>query len=284
MKLRHTRIVAIVVTVGIAASACSTSSGTQQIESTPSGEQSSAPTTSIVRTQLPTTTTLPARAAAVPAVATGDQLAGTFGSLVGALAADPSLAQLLAGGLELPDLAQLAGLDLAALEQLALTPAQLEALAGSVLAQQPPVIEQLALGQLDPAALLAVLGNAVPAGELASGAVGAIVAALIAAIGDLSINPQLTLQLGTLLDGLDPSQLGNISADPTNAAFFALLLSAFIGSNPVLAQQLLSNELLDPALRDLLTQLQALNATLSDAATQALLETLRQLFPGLIPR
>jgi hypothetical protein len=277
------RAVAVGTVLCVAAAACSNSADTTQIAAD-EVERKVAPTTSIVRTQLPTTTTtastttVPARAAGSPAT-----LAGTLGVLVNSLAADPSIARMLAGGLELPDLAALVGIELPDLEQLQLTMPQLEQLALSVLAQPQTVLSQLATGPPDAATLLAVLGRSVDIGELTGGAIGALVAALVASIGDLRVSPQLTIQLGELLDGLDPAQLGPIAADPGNAAFFALLLSAFIGSNPLLAQQLLGNELLEPGLRDLLLQLQALNASLSDAATQALLETLRQLFPGLIP-
>lgn len=282
MQRARIRIVAVVSVLGVAAAACSQSYDTTEVRAS-EDSSASASTTSIVRSQLPTTTVVPVRTRA----ATDADLTSAFGSLIGLLAADPALAELLAGGLELPDLARLAGIDLGQLELLALSPEQLQQLAIGVLGQPGDVLGQLARGAgggpIDPAALLALLGGSVDIDGLSSGAVNAIVAALVAAIGDLRINPQLTLQLGELLDGLDPAQWGPINADPANAAFLALLLSAFIGANPVLADQLLQNEMLEPGLREMLTQLRQINATLSDAARAALLETLRQLFPGLVP-
>ena len=63
----------------------------------------------------------------------------------------------------------------------------------------------------------------------------------------------------------------------------ALLFSAVINSNPLLAQQLLDNPNLDPALRPILEQLAALGESLGSAASAALIDAINKLFPGLIP-
>ncbi len=94
---------------------------------------------------------------------------------------------------------------------------------------------------------------------------------------------EVTLQLGELLDSIDPNALGNFAATLASTALVALLLSAVINSNPLVTQQLLNSPILDPLLQSLLVQLQSLGASLGGTATIALIQALNELIPGGIP-
>lgn len=288
MSTGRVRIIAVLATVAIGASACAETGGTTRIQAS-EADPDLAPTTSIVRDELESTTTEAATATSVAPAPVGIDAA--LAQLVAGFAADPGLVGVLAGldgssGGEPLDPAVIAGalgIDLSAIEQLDLSLPELTQVGAAVAAQPPAQREELTAGPIDPAVLVALLAGSGDPAELGSGAIGALINGLLASLSDLrlTVSPELTLNLGELLGELDPDGLGPVIADEANAAVFALLLSAFIGANPVLTEQLLANPLLEPGLQALLSQLRELNASLGDAAREALLRALRQLLPGL---
>ncbi len=199
---------------------------------------------------------------------------GLLAQLEGSPSGEPVDPAIIAGVL---------GIDLGAIQQLGLSLPELTQVGAAVAAQPPAQRQQLAAAPIDPAVLVALLAGSGDPAELGSGAIGALINGLLASLSDLrlTVSPELTVNLGELLGELDPDGLGPVVADEANAAVFALLLSAFIGANPVLTEQLLENPLLEPGLQVLLGQLRDLNASLGDAAREALLRALRQLLPGL---
>lgn len=278
----------MVLVVAIAATACSRSADTTAVDAVEPARDPSAPTTSIVRSELPTTTTATAPSGASSALA-GGGLGGTdlTGTLTGVLAqfvTNPGLVDQL-GGLDAIGVANLLGLDLSVLQQLELSPAQIEQLARAALSSEAPVQQQLLSGTIDPAVLLGLLGNGLDLNTLTSGAVSTIVQGLLASIGGLSlvVSPELSVNLGELLGELDLEGLEPLAVNPANASIIALVTSAWLGSNPLLAQQLLSSPLLDPVLKELLQQLSELSASIGETARQALLEALYELIPALDP-
>ena len=54
-----------------------------------------------------------------------------------------------------------------------------------------------------------------------------------------------------------------------------------LSANPLLTEQLLDNPLLDPKLKNLLSDLGELNASLGETASSAILAALQAIFPGL---
>ncbi len=273
---------AVLVVTALGASACSNVADTQQLSADDYESNTVVPTTAMKVGQLPTTTTVAPSSTAPPLVPAG--LPATLSALVGQFAANPALAGQL-GGLDLAGLAGLVNIDLGALQGLGLTVPQIQQIASDVAADPAALLGQLQLGEIDPNALLALLAGSLDLTTLATGATGALVAALLDAISDvkISVSPELTIELSELLKDIDPDGLGELAATPANASILALITSAIIGSNPLLTQQLLENPLLDPALHELLVQLQSLGASLGDAARIALLQALNNLIPGGIP-
>ncbi len=271
---------AVVATICLAASACTESSGTSEISADAAPRNESAPTTSIVRSNLSTTTTVAPRPTVPPAPGQVD-LVEVLGMIAGAVAEEPMLLQLLSGDLELPDIAELLGIDLGALAALELTPPDIEALAASVLAQPAAVLEQLAATPpqlIDPALIAALLASIPDPDELIDDLVGQLTDELFAALPDgtgPSVGPQLQRDLVAVLGRIDPEGLGTAVRDPNDAATVALLLSALLGENRVLTEQLLGDGVpLNPTEESLVRQLLALNASMGDVANQVLLGAL----------
>jgi hypothetical protein len=271
---------AVVAAICLFASACSESSGTSEIAADGGSRNDSAPTTSIVRTGLTTTTTLAPRPT-VPRPAGEVDLVEVLATVAGAVASDPMLLQLLSGDLELPDIAELLGIDLGALAALELTPPDLEALAAQVLAQPAAVLEQLASTPpqlIDPGLIAALLASIPDPNALVGDLVAQITEQLFAALPDAngpSVGPQLQRDLITVLDRIDPGGLGTVVRDPNGAATVALLLSALLGENRALVDQLMAGGVtLNPSEAALVQQLLALNASLGDVANQILLGAL----------
>ena len=275
----------MVLVVAVTAGACATSADTTAVDAVDVDDAPGAPTSTIVRVQPDadgsTTTTVPR--SAQPANATQDPTT-LLTSLLGQFAGDPALVAQLAD-LDAVGIANLLGIDLAALQQLGLNPAQLAALGQGVLASTPGVQTELLSGAPDPAVLLGLLAGSLDPQSLADGTIATIVQGLLASITGLRIvvSPELTVDLGELLGDIDPEGLGPLAANPANASLLALLTSAWIGSNPLLARQLLANPLLDPPLRSLLQQLQELSGSIGDTAREALLTALYELIPALAP-
>ncbi len=272
-----------------ATAACSTSNDTQQIAATKNPQNTVVPSTSIVVGTVPTTTTIPElELSSVPA--TQD----TLSALLSQFAIDPALLSqisALAGGTpDLASIAQLLGIDLSAIENLGLTAQQIMSLGDTVVASPDVLQHQLAKATsglaIDPAMLVGLLTSSLDMDTLAQGAIGALIQAITKSLGEVSleITPQLTIQLSELFEQIDPEGLGMFASDPANASLMALITSAVISANPLLAEQLLNNPLLDPALKGLLVQLQDLSTSLSDAAKVALFIAINELFPGLIPQ
>ncbi len=275
----------MVLVIAVTAAACATSADTTAVDAVEPDDAAGAPTSTIVRVErgsdAPTTTTV--LRASQQADATLDPTT-VLTSLLGQFAGDPALVAQLAD-LDAVGIANLLGIDLAALQQLGLNPAQLAALGQGVLASTPGVQTELLSGAPDPAVLLGLLAGSLDPQSLADGTIATIVQGLLASITGLRIvvSPELTVDLGELLGDIDPEGLGPLAANPANASLLALLTSAWIGSNPLLARQLLANPLLDPSLRSLLQQLQELSGSIGDTAREALLTALYELIPALAP-
>jgi hypothetical protein len=276
----------VVLVVAVASTACSRSADTTAVDAVEPARDPSAPTSSIVRSELPTTTTAPSGASSAFAGGGlgGADLTGTLTGVLGQFVANPGLVDQL-GGLDAIGVANLLGLDLSVLQQLDLSPAQIEQLARAALSSEAPVQQQLLSGSIDPAVLLGLLGNGLDLNTLTSGAVSTIVQGLLGSIGGLSlvVSPELSVNLGELLGELDLEGLEPLAVNPANASIIALVTSAWLGSNPLLAQQLLSSPLLDPVLKELLQQLSELSESIGETARQALLEALYELIPALDP-
>jgi hypothetical protein len=204
-------------------------------------------------------------------------------AILGQISANPQILTNVST-LDTAGLAQLFNLDLGSLQQLGLTGPQIQQLGQAALASPQSVQTAISAGTIDPAALLGLLLGSVDINSLATGAVGALVQGLLASIADLRlvISPELTVDLQELFDQIDPNGIP-ILANPDNAGILALLFSTVITSNPLLAQQLLDNPNLDPALRPILEQLAALGDSLGTAASAALIDAINKLFPGLLP-
>jgi hypothetical protein len=277
----------VLVALTLVASGCSRSVDTTQVSTQDAPKNAALPTSTMLRAEAVTTTTV---ALATPSQASNDLTAApgslpeTLAAIVSQVSANPALLQQVST-LDPAGLAQLFNLDLSSVQQLGLTGPQIEQLGQAVLVSPQPVKDAIASGSIDPAALLGLLLGSVDVDALATGAVGAVVQALLASIADLRvvISPELTVDLNDLFDQIDPDNVTPIFANPDNAGLLALIFSAVINSNPLLAQQLIDNPDLDPALRPILEQLAALGASLGSAASAALLEAINNLFPGLIP-
>lgn len=285
MQRRQLSAIAMVVAVAVTAGACASSADTTAVDEVEISADESAPTSTIVRTdpvaEADTTTTVVRSSELANA---GTDPTAVLTSLLGQVAADPALASQL-GGLDAVGIANLVGIDLSALQALGLTPDQIAALAGAVASAPASVRDNLVGGAPDPAVLLGLLAGSLDVQSLADGTIATLVQGLIGAITGtrIVISPELTVDLGELLNDLDPEELGPIVANPANASLLALLTSVWLGSNPLLTRQLLANPQLDPALRALLTDLSEVGQSLGDTARQALLEALYALIPALDP-
>ena len=277
---------AALLAIALAASACSRSVDTTQVSSQDAPSSAAVPTSTMLRAAAVTTTTTVAVAgqASNASTAAPGSLPATLAAIVAQVSANPELLKQVST-LDPTGLAQLFNLDLGSLQQLGLTGPQIEQLGQAVLASPQSVQDSISTGSIDPAALLGLLLGSLDVNSLATGAVGAVVQALLASIADLRvvISPELTVDLNELFNQIDPGNVTPIFANPDNAGLLALIFSAVINSNPLLAQQLIDNPNLDPALRPILEQLSALGASLGSAASAALLEAINKLFPGLIP-
>lgn len=283
-------VLALVLVAAMTGTACSRAADTTSVDADGGDAPSAsinAPTSSIVRSELPTTTTASSQGANAATggagIGTGD-LTSSLTGLLGRFVATPDLADQL-GSLDAIGAANLLGVDLSVLQQLDLSPVQLEQLARSVLSSSPQVQQQLLSGSVDPAVLLGLLGDGLDLESLTNGAVAAIVQGLLGSIGDLDliVSPELSVNLGELLGELDIEGLEPLAVNPANASLIALVTSAWLGSNPLLAQQLLGSPLLDPVLKELLQQLSELSESIGETARQALLEALYELIPALDP-
>jgi hypothetical protein len=283
-------VLALVLVVALTGTACSRATDTTSVDAAGGDAPSAsinAPTSSIVRSELPTTTTATSQGANAAlggaALGTGD-LTSSLTGLLGQFVATPGLVDQL-GNVDAIGAANLLGVDLSVLQQLDLSPLQLQQLARSVLSSSPQVQQQLLSGSIDPAVLLGLLGDGLDLETLTNGAVAAIVQGLLGSIGDLDLilSPELSVNLGELLGELDLEGLEPLAVNPANASLIALVTSAWLGSNPLLAQQLLGSPLLDPVLKELLQQLSDLSDSIGETARQALLEALYELIPALDP-
>lgn len=285
----NTAALVTVVAMMSATVACSTSRDTRQISATKNQANTVVPSTSIVEGTIPTTTTLQkVELSSVPA--TQD----TLSALLSQFAIDPTLvsqiAALTSGTPDVASIAKLLGIDLGAIQNLGLTPDQIMSLGATVTGSPDMLKDQLskftAGGAIDPAMIVGLLTSSLDMNTLAQGAIGSLIQAITKSLGEIrfEITPEVTVQLSELFKELDPNGLGHFAAEPANASLLALITSAVISANPLLAEQLLTNPLLDPALKDLLVQLQQLSTSLSDAAKIALFLAINQLFPGLIPQ
>ena len=276
---------AVLLTFTLAASACSRSADTMQVSAQDVSGDAALPTSTMLRAPAVTTTAVPAAsgsASNASAAALGSAQA-TLAAILGQISANPQILTNVST-LDPAGLAQLFNVDLVSLQQLGLTGPQIQQLGQAALSSPESVQTAISTGTIDPAALLGLLLGSVDINSLATGAVGALVQGLLASIADLRlvISPELTVDLQELFDQIDPNGVP-ILANPDNAGLLALLFSAVINSNPLLAQQLLDNPNLDPALRPILEQLAALGESLGSAASAALIDAINKLFPGLIP-
>ncbi len=276
---------AVLLTVTLAASACSKSADTMQVSAQDVSGDAALPTSTMLRAAAVTTTAPPADSGSSSNSSTAalGSAQATLAAILGQISANPQILTNVST-LDPAGLAQLFNLDLGSLQQLGLTGPQIQQLGQAALSSPESVQTAISTGTIDPAALLGLLLGSVDINSLATGAVGALVQGLLASIADLRlvISPELTVDLQELFDQIDPNGVP-ILANPDNAGLLALLFSAVINSNPLLAQQLLDNPNLDPALRPILEQLAALGESLGSAASAALIDAINKLFPGLIP-
>jgi len=284
VQRRHLSTIAVVLAVAVTAGACATSADTTAVDAVDVDDAAGVSTSTIVRVERDaggsTTTVLRSSQQANTPVDPTTVLT----SLLGRFAGDPALVARLAD-LDAVGIANLLGVDLSSIQQLGLNPAQLVSLGQRVLDSTSGVQAELLSGVPDPAVLLGLLAGSLDPQSLSDGTIATIVQGLLASIAGLRIvvSPELTVDLGELLGDIDPEGLGPLAANPANASLLALLTSAWIGSNPLLAGQLLANPLLDPTLRSLLQQLQELSTSIGDTAREALLAALYELIPALAP-
>lgn len=284
MKGRHLRVIALSLAMAVTAAACATGVDTTAVDEDPV-DRATAPTSTIVRTERATsTTTTVAPARAVTASTTGGDPTAVLGSILAKVAADPALAGQLSQ-LDAVGIANLLNIDLPDLQSLGLTPDQLAAVAQGLVTSTPSIQQNLLSGLPDPGVLLGLLAGSLDPASLTNGSAATLLQALLAAVTgtQIVVSPELAIDLGELLGELDPEKLGPIVANPANASLLALVTSVWLSTNPLLAQQLLADPQLNPALRDLLSELQALSASIGETARAALLEALYGLIPALGP-
>lgn len=287
MQRRAVSAIASALVVASIASGCTQTADTTAVDAVELPEGQAAPTSTIMEAERTTTTTV-ARPARPTGAATDPTAALT--QLLIQLASDPAVAAQLAQlqrlqELEPAEIAELLGIDLTALEELGLTLAQLEQLARGVAISPPQVQQDLAGGNPDAAVLLGLLAGSLDLESLVNGTLASIVQDLLATTtgASVAVDPELSSNLGRLLAAVDPEGLGTLAANPANAELLALIASAWIGSDPQLAQQLETSPLVGGPARELLDQLRALNESLGEAARTALLAALYQLAPELDP-
>lgn len=280
--------IAVIMAVVASLAGCSRSYDTTQIDAVSKQPKRSASTTSIVVETLPPSTTIDYQTQQMTPASFTD-IQSTLSQLVSSFAADPQLLgqlKALSNG-DLASIARMFNIDPAALDQLGMTVGQIEALGDSVNRSGTQLLQQLSSTRggspIDPGVLIGLLTRSVDLNGITKGAVAAIIQMLSNSLAkvQVQITPEITIYLDQLLKEIDPNGLGQVSADPQNASFIALITSVILSANPLLAEQLLQNPLLDPKLKDLLLSLQDLNANLGETASAAILAALKALFPGL---
>ena len=285
MQRRVVSVIASAVVVASIASGCTQTADTTTVDVVELPEGQAAPTSTIMEAERTTTTTV---APSTRSVGAATDPTAALTQLLVQLASDPAVAAQLAQlqQLDAAGVAELLGIDAAALADLGLTPAQLEQLARGVAVSPPPVQQDLAGGNPDAAVLLGLLAGSLDLESLANGTLATIVADLLATTtgATVEVDPRLSADLGQLLAAVDPEGLGPLAANPANAELLSLITSVWIGSDSQLAQQLRSSPVVVGPVRELLDQLLALNASLNGAARAALLTALYQLAPDLAPR
>jgi uncharacterized protein YjiS (DUF1127 family) len=285
VQRRVVSVIASAVVVASIASGCTQTADTTTVDVVDLPEGQAAPTSTIMEAERTTTTTV---APSTRSVGAATDPTAALTQLLVQLASDPAVAAQLAQlqQLDAAGVAELLGIDAAALADLGLTPAQLEQLARGVAVSPPPVQQDLAGGNPDAAVLLGLLAGSLDLESLANGTLATIVADLLATTtgATVEVDPRLSADLGQLLAAVDPEGLGPLAANPANAELLSLITSAWIGSDSQLAQQLRSSPVVVGPVRELLDQLLALNASLNGAARAALLTALYQLAPDLAPR
>ncbi len=288
----HTAVsIAVVGAMAAGIAGCSKSSGTTQLKTVDAKEQSAASTTSIVVETVPTTTTIDFESTSQGAAPVAN-LQSTLSQLVSGFAADPQLlsaVKAISDG-DLAAIAKLFNIDLSAISQLGMTVSQIGSLGDSVAEAAPTLIGQLVAGAgggsggpIDAGTLIGLLAGSVDINGIAQGAIAQLVQLLSDSLAktELKISPEVTIYLDQILKEIDPNGLGEISANPYNASFIALITSVILSANPLLTEQLLDNPLLDPKLKNLLSDLGELNASLGETASSAILAALQAIFPGL---
>jgi hypothetical protein len=285
VQRRVVSVIASAVVVASIASGCTQTADTTTVDVVDLPEGQAAPTSTIMEAERTTTTTV---APSTRSVGAATDPTAALTQLLVQLASDPAVAAQLAQlqQLDAAGVAELLGIDAAALANVGLTPAQLEQLARGVAVSPPPVQQDLAGGNPDAAVLLGLLAGSLDLESLANGTLATIVADLLATTtgATVEVDPRLSADLGQLLAAVDPEGLGPLAANPANAELLSLITSVWIGSDSQLAQQLRSSPVVVGPVRELLDQLLALNASLNGAARAALLTALYQLAPDLAPR
>ncbi len=265
MSPRSIGTVAFLTVIALTAGACSKSSDTLSLTNDDTPVNGDAvPTTVVRRGPLPsttTTTTAPTR--------TATTAEATLTTMLSQIAANPALLNGLAG-LGDVDLAELFGVDVAALEQAAIDATGLQDL-GALLVGAPQVdLQALVLSQLDPAVIarLQQLTSQIDAAALA--AVDGLNQQLIQAVASIvaQIDPATLNGLTALLGEVDPNGLGMLGADPAVASVLAVFAASILESNPVAAQAAHQQVAADPRLVAVLGHLDTIGSLL-DPATSA---------------
>lgn len=293
MNTVTTVAVAAAMVAGVAG--CSRSYDTTQVDAVGQSNRQAAPTTSIILETIPPSTVMELQ----PLRASTSDLQGTLTQLISGFANDPDLVaavKALNDG-DLASIAALLDIDLGALSSLGLSVGDIASLGDSVLGDRAGLLALLGGltggggpgGALDPATLIGILANSLKFNEidlngLAEAAVPQLITALFGALqgAQLVFTPEILIQLDDMLERIDPNAFDEFIVDEANAPLVALITSVILGNSPLLQQGVANNPNLDPGLRKLLKELEAINDELGETTSSNLFELwLKGLFPDL---
>lgn len=266
---------------------CSRSYDTTQVDATGDSKTEPAPASSVVVETVPPTTVLEL----TPLVAAPSEVQSTLNTLAAEFAQNPDLVagvKALQNG-DMAAIAALLGVDLTSLSSLGMSNLDIAALGDSVLGSNPQILGLLKSGgTLDATALITLLTRTLNVSSLdvngiAKAAVPQLIASLFATLGkiDVSLSPQIAVQLNSALDELDPDGLNDFQVTADNAPLVALITSVILANNPLFQSTILNNPNVSPELRELLKELESVNAELGESTSADLYNLFWQaLFPA----
>lgn len=270
---------------------CSRSYDTTQVEASGGTRTEAAPTTSIIVETIPPSTAPRLE----PLAATTTDLQDTLTQLVAGFAEDPDLVaavRALNDG-DLASIAAMFDIDLGALSSLGLSTGDIGALGETVLADLATGAGGAGLAALlgglggaggsaplDPMTLIGLLAQSlnidIDVTRIAQSAIPQLIGALFSGLqgAQLIVTPEIVLQLDDMLERIDPHAFDDFIVTADNAPFIALLTSVVLANNPLLQQGITDNPDLSPQLRELLKELEKLNAELGETTSESLYEAL----------